>query len=151
MASVKDMVGRLGLLAIAMALCAMKFLYTFTLELHTTGGEAAYILILHDVYVAATLWTGLLAMLVMTTGAASIKDMGSLKFLHSSYFLFMAAVAAYSIFNDAIAMSAAVGAHNYILLSQFGLELVIVLLMGQQLWSVVASFGASVVDGVKEF
>lgn len=80
MADVKDMVGRLGLLSIALALCALKYLYTFTLELHTTGGEAGYILLLHDVYVVVTAWTVLLAVLVITTGTASISEMGSLKF-----------------------------------------------------------------------
>ena len=151
MATTQDMIGRLGLLGLALAVCVLKFFYTFTLELNTTGGEAAYILMLHDTYVLMTAWTALLAILVITTGSASIKDMGNLKFLHSSYFLVMAAVAAFSIVNDAGAMSNAVGAHNWILLFQFGGEIALVLLMGQQLLHVITSLGQKTLGAAQNF
>lgn len=96
MDNILNMIGRLGLLAVALALCGLKFLYTFTIEVHEIGGAAAYNLLIHDVYVVMTAWTVLLALLVLSTGATSIKDMGSLKFLHTSYFLVMGIVAVYS-------------------------------------------------------
>lgn len=136
-----NMLGRLGLLAVALGLCGLKYLYTFTLEVHGIGGEAAYNLIIHDTYVVMTAWTVLLAVLVLSTGAASVKDMGSLKFLHSSYFLTMAIVAAYSLFNDVVAILGVSGAHSLILLIQIALEAVIVVFMGQQLIAALRSAG----------
>lgn len=146
MAETKDLIGRLGLLGLSMLLCILKYLYTFTLELHSTGGEAAYVLIVHDAYVIAGGWTVLLAVLVMTTGAAKIDDMGKLRFLHSSYFTVMAGIAAFSIFNDAVAMGHAIGAHNWILLAQFALEVLVLVLMGQQLWAAVKAIGSGAYD-----
>lgn len=145
MVSTQAMVSRLGLLGLALIPCALKFLYTFTLELHTMGGSAAYILMLHDTYVVMTAWTVLLAVLVVTTGAAAISDMGNMKFLHSAYFTSMAAVAAYSVLNDIFAISGALGAHSTVLVVQLILEVVVVGLMGQQLWAAVRHVGEEVV------
>ncbi len=149
MSKATDMIGRLGLLAIALFVCVNKYLYTFTLELNTTGGSAAYILLLHDIYVIMTAWTVLLAVLVLTTGTASVNDMGKLKFLHSLYAVVMAAVATFSVLNDAGAMAHAMGAHQWILLVQFTGEVFIVIAMGQQLWVIVKSFGTKVIDAVQ--
>lgn len=63
----------------------------------------------------------------------------------------MAAVAAYSLVNDAFAMGGATGAHNWILLVQFGLEFAVVFLMGQQLWAAVKSIGSQTIDAASRF
>lgn len=141
MDSFLNMIGRLGLLAVALGLCGLKYLYTFTLEVHETGVGAVYNLLVHDVYVVMSAWTVLLALLVLSTGAASVKDMGSLKFLHTSYFLTMGIVAVYSFINDVLAMLVTSGAHTVFLLVQLGLEVAIILSMGHQLLAVAKSIG----------
>lgn len=150
MTQVTDMLGRLGLLGLALFVCVMKLLYTFGLELNTTGGEAAYILVVHDVYVAMTLWTTLLVVLVLTTGAAAVGDLGRLKFLHTTYFLAMAAVAAFGVVNDAGAMTKAIDARQWVLLAQFTGEVLIVFAMGQQLWAVLMSLGQRAVQAASD-
>lgn len=147
----RNMIGRLGLLAVALALCALKYLYTFTMEVHEVGGAAAYNLLLHDVYVVVTAWTVLLATLVLSTGAAAIKDMGSLKFLHTSYFLVMGCVAAFSLVNDLIALLHTSGAHTAILVVQLALEAGIVVSMGQQLRAMASSVGERAFHAAQEF
>jgi hypothetical protein len=137
-----NMLGRLGLLAVALALCGLKLLYTGTFLIQETGAGALYSLAIHDIYVVMSSWSVLLAILVLSTGAASVKDMGSLKFLHSSYFLVMAIVAFYSLINDVLAIiTTAGGAHTVVLLAQMGLEVAIVLSMGQQLLAVAKTIG----------
>ncbi len=151
MDNLKNMLGRLGLLAVALGLCALKFLYTFTLEVHATGGGAAYNLLIHDVYVVMTAWTVLLVLLVLSTGAASIKDMGSLKFLHTSYFLVMGLVAVYSLINDGLAVLSTGGAHTFILLVQLGLEIAIVVAMSHQIRAVAQSVGERAMTAARRF
>jgi hypothetical protein len=145
-----NMLGRLGLLAVALALCALKLLYTGTLEIHETGGGAFYNLMVYTLYVVMTTWTVLLVLLVLSTGAASVNDMGSLKFIHTSYFLVMAFVAGYSFINDVLAVIATSGAHTVILLVQMGLEAAIVLSMLQQLRSAFMSIGQRAVDATHD-
>jgi hypothetical protein len=146
-----NMVGRLGLLAVALALCVLKLLYTGTLEIHGTGAGAFYDLVVHDIYVVMTAWTVLLAMLVLSTGAASVTDMGSLKFMHTSYFLVMGFVAGYSFINDTLAIIATNGAHTVILLVQMGLEAAIVIFMGQQLLAALKIIGERASNATHNF
>lgn len=151
MSSATDIIARLGILALALAVCVLKFMYTMGLEMHSTGGEALYVLIIHDATVVMATWTVVLALVVLTSGQGALDQMGSVRWLHSAYFTAMAAVAVFFLLNDFPAISRVAGGQSYFLEGQLALEVVVVVLMGQQLWSAVKSAGVNVVDVATHF
>jgi hypothetical protein len=151
MSTVTDIVTRLGILALALVVCVLKFMYTLGLEMHATGGEALYILIIHDATVVMATWTVVLGLVVLTSGQGALNQMGSVRWLHSAYFTAMAAVAVFFLLNDFPAISRVAGGQSYFLEGQLALEVVVVVLMGQQLWSAVTTAAHNVADAASHF
>lgn len=146
-----SMLGRQFILAVAAIAFGMKFLWTFGAELHSTGGDAFYHLIMHDVSVVMLFWTAILMATALLMGEAKMSDLGSVKWLYGAYSTAGAAVALYFALNDFFAAGGHVGGASMWLEISLVVNVLTVACLGKQLWDFMRSFASEVVAGASNF